>query len=93
MKEKRGDNQSVLDLDPRSCVDCGVEDVYGEDRATEEQLVTPWTVSVARFFFFCSFVKITRTALIQSFPLLVPEIILPFLVDVKWLQLVKLIYV
>lgn len=26
----------------------GVEDVYGEDRATEDQLVTPWTVSVAR---------------------------------------------
>ncbi|KAL0337361.1 UNVERIFIED_CONTAM: NADP-dependent malic enzyme [Sesamum calycinum] len=25
----------------------GVEDVYGEDRATEDQLVTPWTVSVA----------------------------------------------
>jgi malate dehydrogenase (oxaloacetate-decarboxylating)(NADP+) len=26
----------------------GVEDVYGEDCATEDQLVTPWTVSVAR---------------------------------------------
>ncbi|KAH7523557.1 hypothetical protein FEM48_Zijuj06G0024700 [Ziziphus jujuba var. spinosa] len=25
----------------------GVEDVYGEDRATEDQLVTPWTVSIA----------------------------------------------
>ncbi|XP_042403081.1 NADP-dependent malic enzyme-like isoform X1 [Zingiber officinale] len=25
----------------------GVEDMYGEDRATEEQLVTPWTFSVA----------------------------------------------
>jgi malate dehydrogenase (oxaloacetate-decarboxylating)(NADP+) len=25
----------------------GVDDVYGEDRATEEQLVTPWTVSIA----------------------------------------------
>ncbi|THF99599.1 hypothetical protein TEA_003275 [Camellia sinensis var. sinensis] len=25
----------------------GVEDMYGEDRATEEQLVTPWTISVA----------------------------------------------
>lgn len=24
----------------------GVEDVYGEDSATEDQLVTPWTVSV-----------------------------------------------
>lgn len=26
----------------------GVEDVYGEDRATEEQLITPWAFSVAR---------------------------------------------
>jgi malate dehydrogenase (oxaloacetate-decarboxylating)(NADP+) len=26
----------------------GVEDVYGEDRATEEQLITPWSFSVAR---------------------------------------------
>ncbi|AQK84574.1 NADP-dependent malic enzyme [Zea mays] len=25
----------------------GVEDVYGEDRATEEQLITPWAFSVA----------------------------------------------
>lgn len=49
MKEIRGDNGSVLDLDPKSTVGGGVEDVYGEDRATEEQLVTPWTISVARF--------------------------------------------
>jgi malate dehydrogenase (oxaloacetate-decarboxylating)(NADP+) len=26
----------------------GVSDVYGEDRATEEQLITPWSFSVAR---------------------------------------------
>jgi malate dehydrogenase (oxaloacetate-decarboxylating)(NADP+) len=26
----------------------GVEDAYGEDRATEEQLITPWAFSVAR---------------------------------------------
>lgn len=26
----------------------GVEDLYGEDTATVDQLVTPWTVSVAR---------------------------------------------
>lgn len=25
-----------------------VEEAYGEDFATEDQLVTPWTVSVAR---------------------------------------------
>lgn len=42
------DGQSVLDLDPKSTVGGGVEDVYGEDRATEDKLVTPWTFSVAR---------------------------------------------
>jgi len=42
------DGESVLDLSPRSTVSGGVEDVYGEDRATEDQLVTPWTFSVAR---------------------------------------------
>ncbi|XP_020096981.1 NADP-dependent malic enzyme-like [Ananas comosus] len=34
-------------MDPKSTVGGGVEDAYGEDRATEEQLVTPWTLSVA----------------------------------------------
>jgi malate dehydrogenase (oxaloacetate-decarboxylating)(NADP+) len=38
----------VLDMDDAATVGGGVEDTYGEDRATEEQLVTPWTVSVAR---------------------------------------------
>ncbi|KAJ6673589.1 MALIC ENZYME [Salix viminalis] len=38
---------SVLDMDPKSTVGGGVEDVYGEDRATEDLLVTPWTISVA----------------------------------------------
>ncbi|XP_038981314.1 NADP-dependent malic enzyme isoform X2 [Phoenix dactylifera] len=47
LKEIRGDKPSVLDMDPESTVGGGVEDVYGEDRATEEQLVTPWTLSVA----------------------------------------------
>ncbi|KAI3447030.1 hypothetical protein Pfo_003695 [Paulownia fortunei] len=46
LKEQRG-GESVLDLSPRWTVGGGVEDVYGEDRATEDQLVTPWTVSVA----------------------------------------------
>lgn len=27
----------------------GDQDVYGEDCATEDQLVTPWTISVARY--------------------------------------------
>ncbi|KAL0558432.1 hypothetical protein IC582_003004 [Cucumis melo] len=42
-----GDGGSVLDLDPKATVGGGVEDIYGEDCATEEQLVTPWTFSVA----------------------------------------------
>ncbi|CAI0425585.1 unnamed protein product [Linum tenue] len=46
MKEL-GDSASVLDLDPKTAVGGGVEDVYGEDFATEDQLITPWTVSVA----------------------------------------------
>ncbi|KAF8393440.1 hypothetical protein HHK36_021684 [Tetracentron sinense] len=41
------DGASVLDLDPKSSVGGGVEDAYGEDCATEDQLVTPWTISVA----------------------------------------------
>ena len=48
LKEMR-DGASVLDLCPKSTVGGGVEDVYGEDRATEDQLVTPWTFSVARY--------------------------------------------
>ncbi|KAF6167304.1 hypothetical protein GIB67_043165 [Kingdonia uniflora] len=42
-----GDGDSVLDIDSKSGVGGGVQDVYGEDCATEEQLVTPWTISVA----------------------------------------------
>ncbi|KAL5697548.1 malate dehydrogenase (oxaloacetate-decarboxylating) (NADP(+)) [Ranunculus cassubicifolius] len=38
---------SVLEMDGKSCVHGGVEDVYGEDHATEDQYVTPWTVTVA----------------------------------------------
>ncbi|MFS7997843.1 NADP-dependent malic enzyme [Helianthus anomalus] len=41
--EKNG--ESVVD--PNSAVGGGVDDVYGEDRASEDQLITPWTVSVA----------------------------------------------
>uniref|UniRef100_A0A0E0FSH4 Malic enzyme n=3 Tax=Oryza TaxID=4527 RepID=A0A0E0FSH4_ORYNI len=48
MKGIRGDNAPcVLDLDDAATVGGGVGDTYGEDCATEEQLVTPWTVSVA----------------------------------------------
>ncbi|KAI9192202.1 hypothetical protein LWI28_019499 [Acer negundo] len=38
-------NGSVLDN--KAAAGGGVEDVYGEDFATEDQLITPWTVSVA----------------------------------------------
>ncbi|GER25595.1 malic enzyme [Striga asiatica] len=38
---------SVLDLEDKCGVGGGVQDVYGEDRASENQPVTPWTVSVA----------------------------------------------
>ncbi|KAK9059475.1 hypothetical protein SSX86_020177 [Deinandra increscens subsp. villosa] len=44
-REKDADGESVVD--PTSTVGGGVEDVYGEDRASEDLLVTPWTVSVA----------------------------------------------
>lgn len=37
------------DVDPKLTVGGGVEDVYGEDRATEDQTVTPWATYVARF--------------------------------------------
>ncbi|PKU80014.1 NADP-dependent malic enzyme isoform X2 [Dendrobium catenatum] len=46
-EERREEGDSVLDLDPKSGVAGGVQDVYGEDQATEEQFITPWTVSVA----------------------------------------------
>ncbi|RCU11507.1 hypothetical protein DVA78_18170, partial [Acinetobacter baumannii] len=37
----------TVKIDPKSTVGGGVEDVYGEDTATEDQLITPWTYSVA----------------------------------------------
>ncbi|KAE9607576.1 putative malate dehydrogenase (oxaloacetate-decarboxylating) (NADP(+)) [Lupinus albus] len=46
LKGVRG-GECVLDLSPRSTVGGGVEDIYGEDCATEDQLITPWTFSVA----------------------------------------------
>ncbi|KAI6679536.1 hypothetical protein NL676_033417 [Syzygium grande] len=52
MKELR-EGEPVLE--PKSNVGGGAEDVYGEDHATEDQFVTPWALSVARFAFFRSF--------------------------------------
>ncbi|KAK6137035.1 hypothetical protein DH2020_029222 [Rehmannia glutinosa] len=46
-RAKRESKEEGWDLSPRSTVGGGVEDVYGEDRASEDQLVTPWTISVA----------------------------------------------
>ncbi|KAH6790872.1 NADP-malic enzyme 3 [Perilla frutescens var. hirtella] len=39
--------KTVVDFEDKSGVDGGVVDVYGEDRASEDQAITPWTVSVA----------------------------------------------
>ncbi|KAL0394116.1 UNVERIFIED_CONTAM: NADP-dependent malic enzyme [Sesamum latifolium] len=39
--------ESVLDLQDKTGIGGGVEDVYGEDRASQDQPITPWTVSVA----------------------------------------------
>ncbi|GMP83769.1 hypothetical protein CsSME_00037565 [Camellia sinensis var. sinensis] len=41
-KDERG-GAPVLDIGTKSTVGGGGEDVYGEDRATEGQPVTPWT--------------------------------------------------
>ncbi|KAM1791288.1 hypothetical protein ACFX11_035454 [Malus domestica] len=38
---------SMVEIDPKSTIGGGVEDVYGEDTTTEDQLVTPWTYSIA----------------------------------------------
>ncbi|KAH7858216.1 hypothetical protein Vadar_021423 [Vaccinium darrowii] len=46
VKEMR-ETSPVVEVVPKSTVGGGEEDVYGEDRATEDQPVTPWTVSVA----------------------------------------------
>ncbi|KAK7255467.1 hypothetical protein RIF29_28877 [Crotalaria pallida] len=45
--EKRNECAVVDDVDGTSTIAGGVQDVYGEDRATEDQLLTPWSVSVA----------------------------------------------
>ncbi|PSR96884.1 NADP-dependent malic enzyme like [Actinidia chinensis var. chinensis] len=46
LKEMR-DDSAAAEVEPKFAVGGGVEDVYGEDQATEDQPVTPWTVSVA----------------------------------------------
>lgn len=46
LKELR-DGNTVLEVDSKSAVSGGVRDVQGEDAATEDQIVTPWTITVA----------------------------------------------
>lgn len=46
LKEMRN-GDSVLDMNDHRGVGGGVDDVYGEDRATEDQIITPWTLSIA----------------------------------------------
>lgn len=40
---------SAADFVPKSTVSGGVQDVYGEDAATEDMPITPWSLSVARY--------------------------------------------
>ncbi|XP_047321662.1 NADP-dependent malic enzyme-like [Impatiens glandulifera] len=42
-----GGDSPVAEIDDKFGVGGGVHDTYGEDSATEDQLVTPWTISVA----------------------------------------------
>lgn len=47
LKDIRNGGPSVLDQDPSHTVGGGVRDVFGEDTATEDQLVTPWSRGIA----------------------------------------------
>lgn len=69
LKDMMRGGESVLELSPRSTVGGGVEDVYGEDRATEEQLLTPWVVSIARY------AANIRSSFILSFLLLLSRVV------------------
>jgi malate dehydrogenase (oxaloacetate-decarboxylating)(NADP+) len=42
--------QDVLDVNNSATVGGGVGDTFGEDAATEEMTLTPWTRLVARYF-------------------------------------------
>ncbi|KAG2722852.1 hypothetical protein I3760_02G146300 [Carya illinoinensis] len=46
LKEMR-EGSVIDDVDSKPTIGGGVQDVYGEDAATEEQFVTPWSLSVA----------------------------------------------
>ena len=40
--------ETMSDMDNNELEAGGVRDVYGEDKATEDHFVTPWSYSVAR---------------------------------------------
>lgn len=42
------ESPAPVEMEVKSTVTGGVQDVYGEDSATEDQSITPWTLSVAR---------------------------------------------
>ncbi|XP_009367432.2 NADP-dependent malic enzyme [Pyrus x bretschneideri] len=44
---RNGGGHSVVDVESKAGFGGGIEDVYGEDCATEDQVLTPWTSSVA----------------------------------------------
>lgn len=48
LKEMRNEATTVADVDDNPISAGGPRDVYGEDKATEDHFVTPWSVSVAR---------------------------------------------
>ncbi|PON54350.1 Malic oxidoreductase [Parasponia andersonii] len=45
--KETGEALAAVEVEQESAVGGGVHDVYGEDTATEDQYVTPWSVSVA----------------------------------------------
>lgn len=46
LKDMRN-GDSVIEMNNSRAVGGGVKDIYGEDRATEDQLITPWSFSIA----------------------------------------------
>lgn len=47
LRDVRKGGPTILEKDPSHTVGGGVRDVYGEDSATEDQLITPWSRNVA----------------------------------------------
>ena len=57
-----------VDVNDAAAVGGGVEDAYGEDRATEDQPVTPWAVCVARYvrLLFCSSCQVSSDSTVTD---------------------------